>query len=304
MVKEIVFVALFVCTVQSKTMAQSFEIGQKLPATPFMVFNSFGVQMCLSECEKYVMCSSLNYNLKHFVCELNSGWKTESLSWISDDEYVYHEIPRPINKVCGAETCNAVSRCVRTAFDISVCVPVVCTDSEPVITNGIVLYRTYMPSSITYGCSPGFVGEGVKNVIHCFPDNKWETPVYSCYLDCPGTWESYAGQSYCFVTNQVLSWSNAKNICSDMKAYLMEIGSQEEQTWIRSKATQKLWLGATDEGSEGAWYWDNSRNAPTFTAWQPGEPGGGGSENCAVLDESSGWHDYSCTSTFQFVCEK
>lgn len=69
-------------------------------------------------------------------------------------------------------------------------------------------------------------------------------------------------------------------------------------------ATQKLWLGATDEGSEGAWYWDNSRNAPTFTAWQPGEPGGGGSENCAVLDESSGWHDYSCTSTFQFVCEK
>lgn len=58
----------------------------------------------------------------------------------------------------------------------------VCTDSEPVITNGIVVYRTYMPSSITYGCSPGFVGEGVKNVIHCFPDNKWETPVYSCYL--------------------------------------------------------------------------------------------------------------------------
>uniref|UniRef100_K1RJY9 Hepatic lectin n=1 Tax=Magallana gigas TaxID=29159 RepID=K1RJY9_MAGGI len=260
-------------------MAQSFEIGQKLPATPFMVFNSFGVQMCLSECEKYVMCSSLNYNLKHFVCELNSGWKTESLSWINDDEYVYHEIPRPINKVCGAETCNADSRCVRTAFDTFVCVPVVCTDSEPVITNGIVQYRTYMPSSITYGCSPGFV-------------------------DCPGTWESYAGQSYCFVTNQVLSWSNAKNICYDMKAYLMEIGSQEEQTWIRSKATQKLWFGVTDEGSEGAWYWENSRNAPTFTAWQPGEPGGGGGENCAVLDESSGWQDYPCTYTFQFVCEK
>lgn len=97
MVKEIVFVALFVCTLQSKTMAQSFEIGQKLPTTPFMVFNSFGVQMCLSECEKYVMCSSLNYKLKHFVCELNSGWKTESLSWISDDEYVYHEIPRPVS---------------------------------------------------------------------------------------------------------------------------------------------------------------------------------------------------------------
>lgn len=78
-------------------MAQSFEIGQKLPATPFMVFNSFGVQMCLSECRKYAMCSSLNYNLKQFACELNSGWKTESLSWISDDDYVYHEIPRPVS---------------------------------------------------------------------------------------------------------------------------------------------------------------------------------------------------------------
>lgn len=97
MVKETFFVAIFVCTLQSKTMSQSFEIGQKLPATPFMVFNSFGVQMCLSECGKYAMCSSLNYNLKHFVCELNSGWKTESLSWISDDEYVYHEIPRPVS---------------------------------------------------------------------------------------------------------------------------------------------------------------------------------------------------------------
>lgn len=99
MVKETFFVAMFVCacTLQSKTMAQSFEIGQKLPATPFMVFNSFGVQMCLSECRKYAMCSSLNYNLKQFACELNSGWKTESLSWISDDDYVYHEIPRPVS---------------------------------------------------------------------------------------------------------------------------------------------------------------------------------------------------------------
>lgn len=48
--------------------------------------------MCLLECEKYVMCLFLNYNLKYFVCELNSGWKIEFFFWISDDEYVYYEI--------------------------------------------------------------------------------------------------------------------------------------------------------------------------------------------------------------------
>lgn len=35
---------------------------------------------------------------------------------------------------------------------------------------------------IIYGCKFGFVGEGVKNVIYCFLDNKWEILVYSCYL--------------------------------------------------------------------------------------------------------------------------
>lgn len=48
--------------------------------------------MCLLECEKYVMCLFLNYNLKYFVCELNSGWKIEFFFWISNDEYVYYEI--------------------------------------------------------------------------------------------------------------------------------------------------------------------------------------------------------------------
>lgn len=39
------------------------------------------------------------------------------------------------------------------------------------------------------------------------------------------------------VSNLLLTllFSVSQNICSDMKAYLMEIGSQEEQTWIRSK---------------------------------------------------------------------
>lgn len=68
----------------------------------------------------------------------------------------------------------------------------------------------------------------------------------------------------------------------------------------------KLWIGVTDEESEGLWYWEHSRNAHNFTnKWWPGEPGGGTGENCAILDQSNlFWHDYPCDHLFGFVCEK
>lgn len=101
-----------------------YEFGKKLPMNPFMVLDNFGLQMCFKECEVYGACLSINYNRKHLVCELNSKW-TSSHSLVNDGDYIYKEIQSPVNKSCGAVTCNSYSKCIRSAFGNSVCISVV-----------------------------------------------------------------------------------------------------------------------------------------------------------------------------------
>lgn len=81
--------------------------------------------MCFRECEVFGGCLSINYNRKYLVCELNSEWSNSTLSLTDDGDFVYKEITSPVNKTCGAVTCNPSSKCVRSAFGNSVCIPVV-----------------------------------------------------------------------------------------------------------------------------------------------------------------------------------
>lgn len=112
------------CKQIAAAFGEGYEFGKKLPVTPFKVLDKFGQQMCFTKCESYGVCLSINYNRKHLVCELNSGWKNSTLSLINDGDYVYKEIPSPVNKTCGGVTCNSYSKCVRTALSNSVCIPV------------------------------------------------------------------------------------------------------------------------------------------------------------------------------------
>lgn len=86
-----------ICNPKANATEEGYEFGKKLPMTPFMVLDKFGLQMCFRECEVYGACLSINYNRKHLVCELNSKLKSEKLFLINDDDYVYKEIPRPVS---------------------------------------------------------------------------------------------------------------------------------------------------------------------------------------------------------------
>lgn len=91
---------------QSKAGESPFEHGKKLPVVPFMVLDNFGMQMCLKECEAISLCYSINFYRKLLKCELNSVGQNESLSLITDQDYVYSEILHP---VCIVFTHNRVT---------------------------------------------------------------------------------------------------------------------------------------------------------------------------------------------------
>lgn len=164
-------------------MEEGFLFGKKLPMSPFVVLAKFGLQMCYRECETYGACLSINYNRKLLVCQLNNGWENSTLSLINDGDYVYKEIPRPVNKTCGDVTCNRSSKCVRTTVSASVCIPVVILQVR--LVNG------------------SHSGEGRVEVLH---NNIWGTV-------CDDIWNTDNAQVVCrmlgyYGTAEAISWAH------------------------------------------------------------------------------------------------
>uniref|UniRef100_K1QHF1 Collectin-12 n=1 Tax=Magallana gigas TaxID=29159 RepID=K1QHF1_MAGGI len=233
------------------------------------------------------------------------------------------------NRTCGTGvTCNLQSKCIHTTFDQFVCMPSYinltlhslffplllfdicklkfkkfCSD-PPNIPNCYIAQQTFSPPSVTYGCDFGYIGVG-NNSTSCVPGKNWNTEGYKCAPICVyGGVHSYGGKKYCVVQGQ-RSWMNAKDYCYQINAHLMEIESAEEQNWIASKVPGLgcIWIGLTDQETEGIWRWSHSHSAPQNPQWLDGQPDGGTVQNCAMLYKG-GWDDYPCDSNLLFICEK
>lgn len=78
------------------------------------------------------------------------------------------------------------------------------------------------------------------------------------------------------------------------------------QTALIPDGATSLWIGLTDDGSEGVWYWEHTRNTPNISPWDDVEPNGGTTENCVLLSPSTGstWGDYPCSDFFSFHLQK
>lgn len=71
----------------------------------------------------------------------------------------------------------------------------------------------------------------------------------------------------------------------------------------------QTWIGGTDEGSEGNWYWPQTGHKVDFQInWNEGEPNNYGNkpENCLALMDITGiykFNDFNCGTKASFVCE-
>lgn len=82
--------------------------------------------------------------------------------------------------------------------------------------------------------------------------------------------DTYEGHTY-YVSNNRMSWYNAKLLCEEKGGHLVTISDLAENTFVYENTTDKSWLGLTDEAQEGVWEWVTGEEV-NFTHWLPGEP--------------------------------
>ena len=105
------------------------------------------------------------------------------------------------------------------------------------------------------------------------------------------------------VNGSGMDWSEAQNaaatmVYNGMPGYLATVTSLQEEEFIVSNFPEiypeYVWLGASDEASEGDWQWITGE-AWDYTDWAIGEPNGGTYENCLEYgDYEPGWNDANC----------
>lgn len=131
---------------------------------------------------------------------------------------------------------------------------------------------------------------------------------------------------YEFVTNQGISFTNAKTAAENLtfyglKGYLATITSQAENQFVVSKLQGQGWFGASDAASEGVWKWVSGPEAGSqfwqggingsivgglYNNWQTGEPNNCcGGENYIHFLTNGKWNDYplSLSSIQGYVVE-
>ncbi|XP_052812249.1 perlucin-like protein [Mya arenaria] len=116
---------------------------------------------------------------------------------------------------------------------------------------------------------------------------------------CDDGWIGYKGSCYLF-GHGLHTFTTAEQYCRQRNGHLVHVNTAEENTFLtdqmRDRKDRAWWLGITDEGSEGVWYWFDTNTLAEFTDFHPGDGGPHIIEDCAVYDPSVAyqWVDISC----------
>lgn len=118
----------------------------------------------------------------------------------------------------------------------------------------------------------------------------------------------FAGHRY-LVVDEKVTWQEARQRCEKMGGYLCCIESQAEQEFIAKLAAGRyLYLGGTDEATEGEWEWING-SLFGYTCWMAGQPNNWeGNENYLATYDEGEWVDVAAEGDgfwmpTGFICE-
>jgi VCBS repeat-containing protein len=104
------------------------------------------------------------------------------------------------------------------------------------------------------------------------------------------------------------SWTEARDIASDLGGYLVVIDDATENQWIRDKMSNagynwaSVWIGYNDAVNEGIFEWVNGSDS-TYQNWSGGEPNNSGGEDYAELMSNGKWNDNQNEAHRYYVIE-
>jgi cysteine-rich repeat protein len=120
-----------------------------------------------------------------------------------------------------------------------------------------------------------------------------------------------------YISDEVLTWDEARAVCQSMNGDLVSINSELEQYYIEQMMDPALsyWIGATDRISEGDWRWvdgtkfwqgDFNGTPYGYSNWNSDEPNNyDGDEDYAGIYGNTyyRWNDFSGTVVNNYICE-
>jgi hypothetical protein len=132
--------------------------------------------------------------------------------------------------------------------------------------------------------------------------------------------QSQGPNGNCFaVVAQLQTWADARQSCRDLGTGwdLASIRSAAVDQFIANLISDETWIAASDVAEEGRWVWmddgtafwdidtDAGALSGAYAHWNPTEPNGGTTTNCARIVPRVGnaWADLPCDSTVAALCE-
>ena len=109
------------------------------------------------------------------------------------------------------------------------------------------------------------------------------------------------------------TWQQARDVCIRKGAHLVDIDSEEENTFVANFADTgglivNYWIGVNDLDSEND-FRGSDGSTHKFFNWREGEPNNSKEEDCIEVIRKawsleSKWNDIDCSESRPFVCEK
>ena len=110
------------------------------------------------------------------------------------------------------------------------------------------------------------------------------------------------------MTDEKKNWTEAENFCKSEEGHLASVTGQDTHKFILEEVRKRkitVWIGATDQESEGTWKWSDF-SPFDFSGWIY-KPEKDKKVNCAELynvADGQGWNDSECEMPLNFICAK
>ncbi len=136
----------------------------------------------------------------------------------------------------------------------------------------------------------------------------WTEPPSKPPIGVPTDAKFFRGKWYRVYLEKV-PWNRAQERCKALGGQLVTVPDAETWNFVKGLGgAASVWLGATDEKTEGVWVWSDGTPV-TFTAWLGAGPDNAGGAENYLATHRGGWNDVKKSGAFDsfqvvgFICE-